>query len=120
MDNESIMEVDNCGNKQWRKNMGLHRLNGPAIEYANGSKEWWQNDRLHRLDGPAIEYIDGLKEWWKNGILHREDGPAIIFADGEIKWYLNDFYYETKEEYFDALSYEAKERALFSQDFLNG
>ena len=26
----------------------------------------WFNDKgeLHRLDGPAIEYADGYKEWW--------------------------------------------------------
>ena len=26
---------------------------------------------LHRLDGPAIEYADGTKSWWLNGKRHR-------------------------------------------------
>ena len=54
------------GDKIWRNSKGqLHRIKGPAIEYANGSKAWWQNDRLHRVDGPAIEFANGTKEWWQ-------------------------------------------------------
>jgi hypothetical protein len=49
-----------------------HRLDGPAIEWANGHKEWWVNGKLHRLDGPAIEYKYGHKEWWVNGKLMTE------------------------------------------------
>ena len=45
----------------------LHRLDGPAIEWANGHKEWWVNGKLHREDGPAIEYANRSKEWWMNG-----------------------------------------------------
>ena len=44
-----------------------HRIDGPAIEYADGYKEWWINGKLHRTDGPAIEWVDGYKEWWING-----------------------------------------------------
>jgi len=42
----------------------------------NGTIEWYQNDKLHRLDGPAREYANGSKSWYQNGELHREDGPA--------------------------------------------
>ena len=45
----------------------LHRLDGPAVEYASGSKAWYANGERHREDGPAIEYADGYKEWWMNG-----------------------------------------------------
>jgi hypothetical protein len=31
---------------------------------AGGSKEWFQNGERHRLDGPAVEYADGSKEWF--------------------------------------------------------
>ena len=24
--------------------------------------------QLHRLDGPAIEWADGTREWWVNGV----------------------------------------------------
>ena len=74
----------------------LHRLDGPAIEYANGNKEWFQNGKRHRLDGPAIEFcpgayfVDGHKEWYQNGKCHRLNGPAIEYANGDKYWYQND------------------------------
>ena len=48
----------------------LHRLNGPAIEYADGYKAWYVNGRRHREDGPAVEYADqyGIPvEYWIEG-----------------------------------------------------
>ena len=45
----------------------FHRLDGPAVEYANGYKAWLVEGKYHRLDGPAIEYADGTKEWWVEG-----------------------------------------------------
>ena len=33
----------------------------------NSDKHWHQNGEYHRLDGPAIEYADGTKRWYKNG-----------------------------------------------------
>ena len=56
----------------------------------NGDKEWYFNDGLHREDGPAIEWADGSKSWYLNGKRHREDGPAVENADGTKKWFLND------------------------------
>ena len=76
------------GNKKWYLNGYLHRVDGPAIEYAIGSKEWYLNDKLHREDGPAIEYANGTKYWYLDGKRHREDGPAVELADGDKFWYL--------------------------------
>ena len=45
----------------------LHRLDGAAIEYADGNKVWYLNDKRHRIDGAAIEYADGNKSWYING-----------------------------------------------------
>ncbi|NVM34067.1 MAG: hypothetical protein HWN81_00630 [Candidatus Lokiarchaeota archaeon] len=45
----------------------LHRLDGPAIEYASGSKWWYVKGKRHRLDGPAVEFSSGSKRWWVNG-----------------------------------------------------
>jgi hypothetical protein len=42
----------------------LHRMDEPAMEYANGDKRWFINSKLHRVDGPAVEYDSGSKEWW--------------------------------------------------------
>ena len=56
--------------------------------YDNGDKVWYQNDKQHRLDGPAIERADGYKSWWQNGMRHRLDGPAIEYVSGYKAWYI--------------------------------
>lgn len=66
----------------------LHRLDGPAVEYANGTNRWYRNDDLHRLDGPAVECVDGDKVWYQNGKCHRLDGPASEWADGTKYWFI--------------------------------
>ena len=67
----------------------LHRLDGPAVEWANGDKSWWVDGKRHRLDGPAIERTDGSKEWWVDGKRHRLDGPAIERTDGSKEWWVD-------------------------------
>jgi len=57
--------------------------------YDNGSKSWYLNDKLHRVDGPAIEWASGSKEWWLDDKLHRTNGPAVEYADGTKEWYLD-------------------------------
>ena len=54
----------------------------------------------HRLDGPAVEFADGGRgrNSYKNGTklwcidfqLHRTDGPAIINSDGSYEWWVRD------------------------------
>ncbi len=118
---KSILEIDIYGTKMWRNAKGqLHRLDGPASEWVNGSKKWYKDGRLHRLDGPAVVFFNGYIEWRIEGKLHREDGPAVVFAGGNKQWWLNDYLYQTKEDWFDALSNEGKAKCLFSEDFLNG
>ena len=87
---EQVYRVTVTPNKtEWRNENGrLHRLDGPAIEYAGGTKDWYQNDQLHRLDGPAVEWANGNTEWWQNGNLHRLDGPAVEWASGFKAWYI--------------------------------
>ena len=77
-------------------------------------------DLPHRADGPAIEWDNGDKEWYINGKLHRDDGPALILADGRIFWYLNDICFDKKEEWFEALTEEQKEKVLYSEYFIRG
>jgi hypothetical protein len=98
MDSESTLTIDEFGNKFWINTKG----------------------EFHRLDGPAKEFENGNKEWWFNGVIHREDGPAAISPSGEKLWYFYGFLCETKEDYFNSLSDEAKAKCLFSEDFLNG
>jgi hypothetical protein len=74
---------------EWfNENDQLHRIDGPAVEYADGDKYWYQNGQLHRIDGPAIEYANGNKHWCQHDQLHRQDGPAIEWSDGAKSWYI--------------------------------
>ena len=66
-----VCEVDEYGGKSWYLNGKLHRIDGPAIEYASGNKSWWLNGNLYRIDGPAVEYADGNKAWYLNGIRYK-------------------------------------------------
>ncbi len=70
------LTVDHAGNRIWRNKHGLyHKIDGPAIEHANGDTLWYQNSRLHRTDGPAIEEVNnnGYKEWWIKSIKLTEE-----------------------------------------------
>ena len=79
--------ADDEDNIIWRNSSRkLHRLDGPALEWADGTKVWWVNGKRHRLDGPALEWADGSKEWYVDGKLHRLDGPAIEHANGSKSW----------------------------------
>jgi hypothetical protein len=70
----------------------------------------------------SIMIIDkfGDKKWRnKNGEFHRIDGPAVECQDGDKYWYIKGKYFKEKEAFFEALTDEEKEIALFSEDFLN-
>ena len=68
----------------------LHRIDGPAVEYADGDKIWYIDGQCHREDGPAVEWADGDKQWYVNGKCHRIDGPAVEWTDGDKSWYVDD------------------------------
>ena len=56
----------------------------------DGTIRWFNADnKYHRVDGPAIEYANGSKLWLLHGKRHRDNGPALELADGSKKWYLN-------------------------------
>ena len=117
---ESTITIDENGDKFWRNKEGkLHRTDGPAVEHRNGTKEWYKMGKLHRIDGPAIEYPNGDKFWYQNGKRHRIDGPAVECSDGDRSWFYNNGKFHAKEAFFDSLTDEEKEIALFSEDFLN-
>ena len=77
------------GEKHWYLLGNLHRPDGPAVENATGNKEWYLNGKRHRVEGPAIENSNGAKYWYLNGKQHRVDGPAIEYANGNNEWWLN-------------------------------
>jgi len=37
-----------------------------------GHKFWCQHDKYHRLDGPAIEYADGDKSYYIDSLSYKE------------------------------------------------
>ena len=62
------IEVNEYGTRMYHNSAGqLHRIDGPAIENADGSKFWYQNGQPHRTDGPAVVYSGGYKAWYING-----------------------------------------------------
>ena len=83
--------VEYADNTQaWFRNGRLHREDGPAVIFGNsGRHEWWQNGHPHRVDGPAVACTDGYRVWLQNGQRHRIDGPAIEYSGGEREWYIN-------------------------------
>ena len=65
------------------------------IDIRSGTKRYFKDKEmtiLHRLDGPAVQYASGYKEWNVDGKLHRTDGPAIEYPYGGKAWYINDVF----------------------------
>ena len=72
--------IDVYGDRRWWVDGNLHRLDGPAIERANGTRVWFVNGKLHRLDGPAIERVDDHNEWWVNDKGYSEEDFNRLFG----------------------------------------
>ena len=94
------------GVRYWYMEGGLHRVDGPAIEYGDESKEWWVGGDRHRVDGPAIKNVNGTNEWYIEGKRHRIDGPAVDYKDGPKHWFVDDIEYT--EEQFNILIRDAR------------
>lgn len=61
------------------KVIGLHRIDGPAIEWPNGDVWYCQYNKLHRLDGPAIVRSNGNNEYWIEGLrISKEQFEEIV------------------------------------------
>jgi hypothetical protein len=60
--------VDDEGTVRWTLNGNLHRIYGPAIEFASGVKHWFHYGNLHRIDGPAVEFPGGGDQYWEKGV----------------------------------------------------
>jgi hypothetical protein len=73
MNNKSILEVDEDGNKRWISNNECHREDGPAVEWKSGYKAWYIYGKRHRTDGPAIIFASGAVEWWLNNEMLLKD-----------------------------------------------
>ena len=43
-----------------------------TVKVSEDKTEWFLNGKYHRVDGPAIEYANGYKCWFLNGIEYTE------------------------------------------------
>lgn len=57
------------------------------IKVTNHGQAWCQYDQFHRLDGPAIEYADSEKQWNRYGKEYRAEGPKFEIRNGNRFWY---------------------------------
>ncbi len=49
-----------------------------CVIYDDGTKHWYLNETVHRIDGPAVENADGSKEWWINNVEYSEEEFDMI------------------------------------------
>jgi len=61
---------------------------GLVVEH--GDKYWYLNGKQHRVDGPAVEWADGSIFWYLNGLRHREDGPALEWPNKDNECFLHN------------------------------
>jgi hypothetical protein len=64
--------IHSGGNSYYYLNHILHRVDGPAVTFANGTVQWYYNDKLHRVDGPAVTYGNGSQYWYLHGVCYSE------------------------------------------------
>lgn len=66
------------------------RLQNETITtWRDGSVICYTNGKRHRIDGPAVIYANGDRVWYREGVRHRDDGPAVECADGRKFWFIN-------------------------------
>lgn len=66
-----------------------------------------------------INVDDIVKIYFLNGKKHREDGPAMIWnepTEYNSEYYLNGYSYQDSESWFQSLTEDEKEKALFNID----
>ena len=59
--------TDHGGNPDWKQIYELHRINGPAIQWADGDQDWYKLGKRHRTNGPAVTRIGRKPQYWVNG-----------------------------------------------------
>lgn len=56
------------GRKEFLDDEGLyHSDDGPALIFTSGSYFYYYHGGLHRIDGPAVNWHHGKKEWFIHG-----------------------------------------------------
>jgi hypothetical protein len=76
-----------------------HNPEGPAvIAYDGLHKEYWYKGMRHRIEGPAIQYADGDYEYFEQGRRHNLKGPAKCI-DGVVEYWIDGRQYLSEDEY---------------------
>ena len=66
----------------------------------DGTLLWLVDNIRHRIDGPAVIYANGDQYWYANGMKHRIDGPAVIYPeDNEYFWNVNGFCFTDAKDF---------------------
>lgn len=82
-----------------------------------GNKRWYNDlGELHREDGPAIEYRAGTKAWFVRARYHNIKGPSFISVTGRVDWFIDGEEFETKEDWFAALTSDQKENYIWNMN----
>ena len=69
-DKHWIKYGDDSDDMDYRRYGKLHRTDDkPAYISKKGDKHWYINGILHRIKGPAVEYANGRKSWYLDGKL---------------------------------------------------
>lgn len=61
----------------------------------DGNKFWLDHNEgrwtgtYHRVDGPAVIWADGRLEWWLHGKRHCNTGPAVVYPNGALEFWLD-------------------------------
>lgn len=84
MDNYDKVETNSDGDIIYLKGNIFHRLDGPAIIYANGDQRWYKNGKRHREEGPAICDLNHL-EWFIEGTPLSEQEFLILKINNFLK-----------------------------------
>ena len=56
--------------------------------HANGNKCWYLNGRYHRVDGPAIEYANGKTRYFINGNYIPQLDNKRIYGEENLQKFL--------------------------------
>jgi len=75
------VEVDEYGTIRWLQNGKLHRLNGPAVEYASGKKYWWINDKQYCTEEEYNKKIQELNKSSCEGKVVEIDGKKYKLVE---------------------------------------
>ena len=74
-----------------------HRLDGPALIYANGTRHWIQDGVLGKVDGPMMEWPTGrmmIMQGGESETVEASDPRAVAIRKAQLMRSREEFYYD--------------------------